>query len=413
MKKAISRTLCLIFIVIMIVPIASSCGKDKAIYSLGEYEITEKEYNYLFGMFKKKVLVSMGGDLSDEDMLQEISEGITLADYLEARYRDGFEQSVLALLLSQAIFDELGLSLTDEELSTINATATAMVAYFGNYSEKEFNNKAKDYGFDDDAMRSVYEMQFKENKVRDYYLGANNEKVTDENRESYYRENYLRYQTLIVNTLYKLHTDSYGDVSFVLLDEDEKKEKEQLVAELKELLINKNTDYDYILLKDDINLSYEELWEKYSDDKFYPAGLYETSQPSAEQLANSNVLSAAYQSRVGEIKTVTAKRYFEGDSSLENEEITVKPGDYFEYGTIFVKRLELDEAPYEKKVNKDFFDKDTFEAGVYNYVYFKAISAFQETLPYQATISRLIEGKGFATIKSNELDYYYFAGDLS
>ena len=189
MKKAISRTLCLIFIVIMIVPIASSCGKDKAIYSLGEYEITEKEYNYLFGMFKKKVLVSMGGDLSDEDMLQEISEGITLADYLEARYRDGFEQSVLALLLSQAIFDELGLSLTDEELSTINATATAMVAYFGNYSEKEFNNKAKDYGFDDDAMRSVYEMQFKENKVRDYYLGVNNEKVTDENRESYYREN--------------------------------------------------------------------------------------------------------------------------------------------------------------------------------------------------------------------------------
>ena len=413
MKKAISRTLCLIFIVIMIVPIASSCGKDKAIYSLGEYEITEKEYNYLFGMFKKKVLVSMGGDLSDEDMLQEISEGITLADYLEARYRDGFEQSVLALLLSQALFDELGLSLTDEELSTINATATAMVAYFGNYSEKEFNNKAKDYGFDDDAMRSVYEMQFKENKVRDYYLGVNNEKVTDENRESYYRENYLRYQTLIVNTLYKLHTDSYGDVSFVLLDEDEKKEKEQLVAELKELLINKNTDYDYILLKDDISLSYEELWEKYSDDKFYPAGLYETSQPSAEQLANSNVLSAAYQSKVGEIKTVTAKRYFEGDSSLENEEITVKPGDYFEYGTIFVKRLELDEAPYEKKINKDFFDKDTFEAAVYNYVYFKAISAFQETLPYQATISRLIEGKGFATIKANELDYYYFAGDLS
>ena len=199
----------------------------------------------------------------------------------------------------------------------------------------------------------------------------------------------------------------------MLLDEDEKKEKEQLVAELKELLINKNTDYDYILLKDDINLSYEELWEKYSDDKFYPAGLYETSQPSAEQLANSNVLSAAYQSKVGEIKTVTAKRYFEGDSSLENEEITVKPGDYFEYGTIFVKRLELDEAPYEKKVNKDFFDKDTFEAAVYNYVYFKAISAFQETLPYQATISRLIEGKGFATIKANELDYYYFAGDLS
>lgn len=413
MKKAICRTLCLIFIVIMIIPIASSCGKDKAVYTLGEYEITEKEYNYLFGMFKKKVIVSMGVDFSEEDMSQEISEGITLADYLEARYREGFEQSVLALLLSQALFDQLGLSLTDEELSTINATATAMVAYYGNYSEKEFNNKAKEYGFDDDAMRSVYEMQFKENKVRDYYLGASNEKVTDEDRESYYRENYLRYQTLIVNTLYTLHTDSYGDVSFVLLEEDEKKEKELLVTELKELLINKNKDYDYILLKDDLSLSYEELWEKYSDDKFYPGGLYESSKPSAEELANSNVLSAAYQSKAGEIKAVTAKRYFEGDSSLENEEITVKPGDYFEYGTVFVKRLELDEAPYEKKANKDFFDKDTFESGVCNHVYFKAVSAFQDTLPYQATISKLIQGKGFATIKANELDYYYFAGALT
>ena len=406
MKKAICRTLCLVFTIFLLLPIISACGKDKAMYELGEYKITEKEYCYLMGMFKKKVLVSYGSTLNDDSLSQEISAGVTLGDYLEGRYRDGFEQSILSLLYAQSLFDELGLSLTADEINTINATATAVVAYYGNYSEREFNNLAKQYGFDDKAMRSVYEMQYKENKLRDYILGSSHQNVTDSDREEYYRENYLRYQTLIVNTLYKLHTDSTGEVSFQLLDEFEKAEREQLVTELRELLVNKNLDYDYIILKDDKNLSFNELWEKYSDDKFYPNGLYETSNPSAEQLANSNVLSAAYNSKVGETKVVTAKRYFEGDSSLDGGDVSIKPGDYFEYGSVFVRRLELDAAPYERSENKDFFKGSEFDLAVYNYVFFKALSAHQDSLPYEATISTKITEYTFSSVRANELDYY-------
>ena len=251
MKKTICRTLCLLFLVILLIPTISACGKDRAIYELGDYKITEKEYNYLMGMFKKKVLVTFDSSLTDESLSLELSQGVTLGKYMEARYRDGFEQSLMSLLYSQSLFDELGLSLTDEELNQINATAAAIVAYYGNYSVKEFNKIAKQYGFDDEAMRSVYEMQYKENKVREYLLGANDSKITNADRESYYRSAYLRYQTLIVNTLYKLHTDSSGEVKFVLLDEYEKAERERLVLELRELLVNKNMDFDYILLKED------------------------------------------------------------------------------------------------------------------------------------------------------------------
>ena len=293
----------------------------------------------------------------------------------------------------------------------INATATAVIAYYGNYSEREFNNIANEYGFDDDAMRSVYEMQYKENKLRQYILGENYENVSDADREEYYRKYYLRYQTIIINTLYKLHVDSSGEVTFLLLDEYEKAERERLVVELRELLVNNNMDYDYILLKDDKNLSYEELWEKYSDDKFYPRGLYETSQPTAEQLANSNVLSAAYNSKIGETKVVTAKRYFEGDGTLETDEGTIKPGDYFEYGSVFVKRLELDTGAYNRKENKDFFKGSEFEDAVCNYVFFKAISAHQESLPYEATISTKIADYTFASVKANELDYYILSSE--
>ena len=410
MKKTICRTLCLLFLVILLIPTISACGKDRAIYELGDYKITEKEYNYLMGMFKKKVLVTFDSSLTDESLSLELSPGVTLGKYMEARYRDGFEQSLMSLLYSQSLFDELGLSLTDEELNQINATAAAVVAYYGNYSVKEFNKIAKQYGFDDEAMRSVYEMQYKENKVREYLLGVNDSNITNSDRESYYRASYLRYQTLIVNTLYKLHTDSSGEVKFVLLDEYEKAERERLVLELRELLVNKNMDFDYILLKEDKNLSYMELWEKYSDDKFYPSGLYETSSPDAEQLSKSNVLSAAYESKPGEVKVVTAKRYFEGDSSLEGGEIEIKAGDYFEYGSVFVLRLELDDGAYDRRESEVFFG-ESFEAGVANYTYFQHLTKHQDSLPYEIMVSSKIADYTFASVKANELDYYYFAGD--
>jgi hypothetical protein len=377
-------------------------------YELGDYQITEKEYNYLMGMFKKKVLVQFDSSLTDDSLDLEISPGVKLGTYLEARYREGFEQTLISLLYSQSLFDELGLSLTDEEKSHINATATAVVAYYGNYSLKEFNKIAKQYGFDDKAMRSVYEMQYKENKLREHLLGKNDSNIQESDRESYYRYAYLRYQTLIVNTLYKLHTDSNGEVKFLLLDEYEKAEKERLVLELRELLVNKNMDFDYILLKEDKNLSYMELWEKYSDDKFYPSGLYESANPDAEQLNNSNVLSAAYQSKPGEVKVVTAKRYFEGDSSLEGEDVTIKPGDYFEYGSIFVQRLELDSGAYDRRESEIFFG-ESFEAGVANHAYFKHLEKHQSSLPYEVMVSSRVNNYTFASVKANELDYYYFS----
>ena len=408
MKKAICRTLCVLFLIILIIPSLSACRAERAMYELGDYKITEKEYNYLMGMFKKKVLVTFDSSLTDDSLSLELSSGVTLGDYLEARYREGFEQSLMSLLYAQSLFDELGLELTDEEISYINATATAVVAYYGNYSVKQFNKLAKQYGFDDEAMRNVYEMQYKENKVREHILGKNDSKIQESDRDSYYRYAYLRYQTLIINTVYKLHTDSSGEVKFVLLDEYEKEERERLVLELRELLVNKNMDFDYILLKEDKNLSYMELWEKYSDDKFYPSGLYETSNPDAEQLNNSNVLSAAYQSKAGEVKVVTAKRYFEGDSSLENEDVTIKPGDYFEYGSIFVMRLDLDDGAYNRRESEIFFG-ESFEAGVSNYTFYQALSKHQESLPYEVDISTKVLNYTFASVKANELDYYYFA----
>lgn len=406
LKKIISSTLCLILLLALVLPTLTACG-NKDIFRLGKYTITEKEYVYLTGMFKKQVLVSLSPDekLTDEDLSMEVSSGVTLSEYINYKYRASFEQSILTLLYSQLMFDELGLSLTDDEKNSLEATAEAVALYYG-------ADNLADFGFDKKTLLSIYEKQYKENKVRAHILGENDSNVTSEQIESYYLDNYLRYKTIIINTVYRIHTDSAGVHSFVYLTEDEKERQETIVVELKELLINKNMDYNYTYLKDDLNLTYDELWEKYSDDKFYPGGCYDTSSPSQTQLANDNVLSAAYQSKVGEIKTVTAKRFFEESGSIsgENGTTTVKPGDYFEYGTVFVKRLALDSKPYERPENSDFFPEGVLKTTVANYVYYKTLMDHEATNSLTIDVASKGASITFDTVKANELDYYYIHG---
>lgn len=419
MKKIICRTLCLIFALVMMIPIVSGCNKKKTdIYILGNHTITEKEYVYLTGMFKKRVMMSIDPYLTDNDLTQEMENGMTIAEYLEIAYRQSFDQTVLSLLFAQPMFEKLGLSLSYEDELKISSAAnevamTIAYEFSGKYDINEFNKVATEYGFDYDTLVSVYRKQYKEAMVKEHLLGKNYEKITKEQKESYCKENYLCYQTLIINTTYKEYVDSSGEKSILPLTEDEKRERELLVTELKELLINKNKDYNYVLLADKVDMTYEQLWELYDDDNritgHYPYGCYGPSDPTLAQLESNNVLSSAYYSKEGEVKAATAKRYFDQGGSFEDangETTTINPGDYFEYGTIFVKRLPLDPKAYEKEENDDFFG-DSFIFAVANTVYFKALQEYEASLSYETQVSETKGNFTFATVKANELDYYF------
>ena len=132
MKKLLSRTLCLILLLVLILPTLTSCG-NKDIFKLGKYSINEKEYIYLTGMYKKQALVSEGGSstLTDDDLSREISNGVTLGAYINYKYRSSFEQSVLTLLYSQLLFDEYELSLSLTEEATIKMAVDSVVKKYG------------------------------------------------------------------------------------------------------------------------------------------------------------------------------------------------------------------------------------------------------------------------------------------
>ena len=82
----------------------------------------------------------------------------------------------------------------------------------------------------------------------------------------------------------------------------------------------------------------------------------------------------------GECGVIDAKRYFDGDGTIktENGEEEIKAGDYFTYGSAFIKKLPMEEKAYEKEENKEFFPKESFLSSVAQYTYYKRLSDYEK-----------------------------------
>ena len=410
MKKTVLRFFALVLCLLLVLPAVSSCDQNGTVYTLGAYTIKSDEYSYLLGMFKKQLMVSFECT-SESDLSYEVREGVTLGEYWEAVYRPGFEQSVLRLLFAQALFDDYGLSINEEAKKNSDEVLNTLIKYYGGFNEKYFNTylNTNGYGYSADTIRRVYEMQLKESAVMEHLYGLDNSKVTPEQKESYYKDNYMHFQVLVINTLYKKHEDSQGNVTYINLSENEVAYQKLLAKELTELLVSKNLDYDYKII--DKTLSYEELWEKYSDDKEFPQGWY-MLEPTATQMATSDTLATALVLREGDCGVVDAKRYFDGDGTIktENGDEEIKEGDYFAYGSAFIKKLTLDDGAYAREENKDFFDEKTFLSNTAEDAFIKKLNQYETENDITVWYSDLKNSFTLDGVKANELDYYAFYG---
>ena len=409
MKKRIFTLLIAITLLLSLLPAFTSCNKGDNVYELGAYSIKWDEYEYLMGMQKKITLENLGA--TESQLGNQVMEGITLADYMDILYLEEFEQSVLVLLFSQVMFDELGLTLGQDKIDEANNIVQMLIDNFGGGMERVFNKWLSNsgYSFSADTLRRVYLMQYKESMVLNHLYGKDRDKLSEDEIENYYQDSYMHFQVLIINTLYKKHTDSNGKVTYINLTEDERKYYKQLESELTALLVDEDLSYNYIILKNDLNLTFDELYEKYSDDQFFPQGYY-MKKPTSYQFANSDTLATAYLLKEGDCGVIDAKKYFDGDTTIktENGEEEIKAGDYFTYGSAFIKKLSLDEKAYDREENNEFFPKDSFLKLVSQYTYYKRLSDYEIEKGVSVYYSSGKDGYSFASVKANELDYYLF-----
>ena len=413
MRKTFLKTLCLILSLLLCLPVFVSCGSEE-VYELGPYSINEEEYAYLLSSYKRQIIESIGLDETYIDTPVTDTSSMTYGEYIEQMYRQNFEQSVYSLLYAQALFDEYGLSLTEAEQESIKNVADTIISLIGSGSTSRFDSLVSSYGFSSDAIYSVYEKQAKESAVVSYLFGKNYEKLTDDQKEDYFAENYIHFQVLVVNTLYFQTTDG----KFANLSTEEREAQLQLEKELIQLLVNeKDPTFEYkilpaILGREDVSdATYEELWNNslINDDMVYAGGWYMV-KPNAYQLTQKTTLSQAMLTMENDVSAISAKRYFEGEGSIttENGEEKINKGDYFEYGTAFIKRLPMEDGAWKKDENKDFFG-DSFISSVAQSTLIGTLQSFAQTSPYTLMENtELLAEYSLTTIPANYVDYDYF-----
>ena len=415
-KTVIKRffcTLCAILLIVMCLPALASCSAA-TVYELGPYSINEEEYAYLMCTHKRQILETIGLDETYINTQISAESTTTYGEYIETMYRQQFEQSVYSLLYAQALFDEYGLTLTDEEMESVNAVANAMIYNYAGGSKSKFDQVVEDYGFTHETLFSIYEKQAKESKVVGHIFGDNYKNLTDNQKEYYYSENYIHFQTIVVNCLYQKNADG----TFSNLSEEERATKLKLVDELARFLCSEEINGKYELLPkilkvDDMSkVTYEDIYNNtyINDDLTYPGGMYMV-KPNAAQSQSKTVLTQAMLTLEGDVSAIEAKRYFEGEGSITvgGSSEAINKGDYFEYGKAFIKRLSVDEGAWKKEENKDFFSGDDFISGVARTILFETYADYEQKSPYTLMVNTSVQEEySLTTMQPNRMDYDYF-----
>lgn len=330
MKKII----CLLLIVSLSVSTLVSCtsAKSTPVFTLGEYSISDNEYKYwisyyktsFFSMFAEAGYVD--ADNYSEEFWLTSSEGETLGELTVNQVDNSLKQ----LLVCQKLYDDYGLGAINDNDTQIDSAVKEKIDDNAKQigSRNALNAALGTYGLNINNLSDIYKAEFRRALVLEYLYGdEGTEKVTNEEIESYYKENYNRVKHIYLdlNEKYVLNEDgekvmnpSTGYYRTEELTDEEKTEKRTLGNSLLESAKN-GEDFDKLI-------------EKYGEDEsmtYYTDGLYITSEDTYEEA----FLNAVLEMEVGEVRLV--------ESSM---------------GLHIIKKFELEDAAYEKEINENFFD---------------------------------------------------------
>lgn len=321
MKRFIGVMLLFIFLL-------SSCSSGgKTVMSLGNAKVSESEYGFWMSTYKARY-VSAYTDIRDDGAYwaSAITDGSDTTN--EMLVNDLIRQNIKTNLVAMSLFAEEGLILSDAAKEEIDSYIQSLIDERCDGSRKIFNSELGKFGINMDMLRRIFINEQKISELYAYYFGENGtKKITDTERNEYYKDNYVRFIQINVNTAFAYEEDGDGsyiqdtDGSYVKrkLTSDELSEKKKRTDEIDALLSKEECDWD-------------ELYEKYSENTFYPNGYYFSSETAANYVGE--IVTEAFTIDVGEWKKIVSE----------------------EYGTFYIKRLELDEGAYRNEENSDFFD---------------------------------------------------------
>ena len=367
--KIVATALALCFALCVLVGCGGSNSAAMTLTKDGKtYVITEAELGLLMKIRKLDYCCQLyittsvdtpelWADYADDEQTQTYGQFYTSQIHLQT-------QSILA---EKYLFDLYGLELSKDTLDGFKTSAkTAATNYGGKGAYKQY------FGYTAEQYYDTYmPMVERSEALVEYLYGENGvEKVTADEKETYFNDNYVAYQFIMLDMTTGVKVDENGDRvrktdtdedgNEILLDEyetvtmteDEKAEK-QLLAKL-------------ILTELEKGASFEELVMKYSDD-----------------YASVKYIDGAYALKDGTFINATVTQAIEG---LEIGEVTPEAisvsSDAYQY---IVKRVELVEGAYENDTYADLFED--FEDTVKFAKYEEKLNAILEEIVVDTTVT--------------------------
>lgn len=300
----------------------TACGTgEKVVMSYGESVITENVFRYYLSYYKN-IYLKTYSDMKDEAAYYKtvLPDGRTAEEYLF----DMTVENVQMTLVCMELFRQNGLAVSKAMEKDIDAYLDDLITEYAGGDKKALNAELSRYGVNVKMLADIYINQEKSGFLFDYMFGENGIRpVTDEEKQSYYEENYSHIYHLYINDAYYYpvteegftQTDENGNLVSAPMTEEMKAEKNVTIAAID---ANLEAGSDFM-----------DVYNVYSEDKYYVNGYYLTRTTDFVD----EVVDAAFSLDIGEYCKVKS-----------------------DYGTHYVMRAALDETPWLSEANADFFE---------------------------------------------------------
>ena len=215
-NKFIKKSLCLILALLLVLPFASCAKKENAFMELGDVSLSEGVYRLMLSIQKGNMayLINQyyGSPNSPEFWDTVVSAPSTTNDKY---YTAAIFKKAENLIAAAALFDELGLKLSQSKLDAIDKEMLAFVDEFGGGKKEAFEGVLEVYGFGYDDLRDYKILTAKAEAAANELYGESGNKIGAGIKQEYLEDNYFAFRQIFLANYYgKYHTDENGDVVY-------------------------------------------------------------------------------------------------------------------------------------------------------------------------------------------------------
>lgn len=343
--RKMKKTLTALLLIFAMLITFCSCGRggdyiyknnsSDYVYKYGDYAIDKSFYSYWIARYKAVLMYSYY-DIEDTDSFWDTDYGNGTANEVLTAYAD---ETIKNYLMSVYLFDKFDLQMAESVESGVDSQLKEIVddAYEGNVAL--LNEDGYEYGINYNMLRQIYLAEAKTELVYDH-LTSNvlKDKLTDEARETYLKDNYAHTTHIFIATEYNYNIDDDGNVIYddegnytTELTEEQKKEKETVIAEIDSLTLTAE--------------NFGEYQKKYNEDI------------AIDKYANGYFVSSN----------------IDFDTAYITAALTMDPGEVQKVegtnGIYYILKQEMQEKAYEDERNADFFE--SYDEMVLNYLYWE------------------------------------------